>query len=95
VFLWLEEVGPEQAVDTFRDLIPSADEVAEMVGVAGRKWLLELCDLAPGARQMGAHCGHLFGRVVLELIRADVEPFSFGLAGSLEAGAGVPGAQTP
>lgn len=95
VFLWLDAVGPEQAVATFRSLIPSAGEVAEMIGVIGRKWLLELCDLAPDAERMGAHCGHLFGRAALELIRADVEPFSFGLAGSLEAGPGPAGAEAP
>lgn len=86
VLLWLDAVGPGQALSTFRSLIPSADEVAEMLEVAGRKWLLDLCEQAPDTRKMGVHCGHLFGRIVLELIRADLEPFSFGLAGTLESG---------
>lgn len=95
VLLWLESVGAEQALATLRELIPSAEEVAEMLAVAAEDWLLKLCELAPDANRMGAQCGRLFGRIALELIRADLEPFSFGLAGALESGADAGPGATP
>lgn len=95
VLLWLEEVGAEQALATLRQLIPSAEEVAEMLAVAAADWLLELCALAPDVNKMGVHCGRLFGRMTLELIRADLEPFSFGLAGALESDTDTASGATP
>jgi len=90
VLLWLDAVGVEKAAATMKELLPSADEVLEIIEVAGREWLLELCKLAPDARAMGKQCGRLLGRLVLEMIRADVEPFSFGVAGTLEYGGASP-----
>ncbi|MFZ5762736.1 MAG: hypothetical protein ACOY8P_07420 [Thermodesulfobacteriota bacterium] len=84
VLLWLDAVGMETALDTLRHLIPTADELTEVVILAGRDWLLELCGKAQDARAMGAQCGRLFGRLALELMRGGVEPFSFGVAGSIE-----------
>lgn len=84
VLLWLDAVDPEEALNTLRQLIPSADEMLEIIVLAGRDWLLNLCEKARDAVGLGEQCGRLFGRLAIELIRADVEPFSFGLAGTLE-----------
>jgi hypothetical protein len=81
--------GPSEAVQTLRELVPTADEVATMIGRAGLDWFGQLVRLAPDATACGRHVGTLAGRVALELLRAFCEPDSLALSLGLSAGAAL------
>lgn len=85
VFQWLSAVGPEEAVRTLRELIPTAEDIAAIVGRAVGEWFAKLVALAPDSTAVGEQVGRLVGRVVLEIIRCDVEPMSFAFIEPLEA----------
>jgi hypothetical protein len=89
VITWLYQVGPSEAVRTLRELVPTADEVATMIGRAGLDWFGQLVRLAPDATACGRHVGTLAGRVALELLRAFCEPDSLALSLGLSAGAAL------
>lgn len=92
VFLWLEEVGPAQAVQALRELIPTADDLVTILGRLAGDVVAAQIRTAPDGFASGEHIGKLTGRVTLEIIRAAVEPMTFSIA-ALEAD--DPNEQTP
>jgi len=78
VLQWLDEVGPAEAIEVLREMLPSADDLATMIGRAAQKWattwLTELIATAPDAVAAGRHIGKLVGRVAIELVRGFLEP---------------------
>lgn len=93
VVRWLDAVGPAQVLAELRDLMPAAAELATILANAGARWGAEVLALADDAIAVGRKIGGLAGRVVLELIRAVVEPQALGIGAALETP--VDGGATP
>lgn len=81
---WLDTVGPVEALATLRDLMPTAGDLAVLIGRAAGDWLLGLVAKAVDPYAAGRYVGVLVGRVVLELVRAVIEPDAFALGAALE-----------
>jgi hypothetical protein len=75
--VWLSNVTPEDAVRTIRELIPTAGDLVEILGRVAGEWLTAEILTAPDPYASGEHIGRLVGRIILEIIRADVEPLEF------------------
>lgn len=78
VLQWLNAVGPVEAIETLREILPTAEDIFIMIGRAAQRWattwLAELVATAPDAVAAGKHVGKLVGRVTLELVRNFLEP---------------------
>lgn len=74
VVRWLDAVGPETAFNALRELIPDTSDMALMIANAVGGWTAELASKGTQPVEVGKHIGRLFGRAVLEFIRAALEP---------------------